>query len=130
MSRVQIPSAPLSNLLELGIVMDKEYMERYWHTSSHILAQAVKKLFPDVRLGTGPAIEDGFYYDFYRKEPFTPADIEKISRVMEDIIREDLPVEKISVIKEDAKKILKDEPFKLEILEGIKEATVTFYRQG
>ncbi|MCM8829376.1 MAG: threonine--tRNA ligase, partial [Candidatus Omnitrophica bacterium] len=85
---------------------------------------------PDVKLGTGPAIENGFYYDFYREEPFTPDDIEKISKEMEDIIRQNFPVEKISVSKEEAKKILKDEPFKLEILEGIKEETVTFYRQG
>ena len=110
--------------------MDKKQQERYWHTSSHILAQAVKKLFPEVKLGTGPAIENGFYYDFYREEPFTPFDIEKISRVMEDIIKQNLPVEKISVSKEEAKKILKDEPFKREILEGIKEDKVTFYRQG
>ncbi|MDD3725787.1 MAG: threonine--tRNA ligase [Candidatus Ratteibacteria bacterium] len=110
--------------------MDREQQKRYWHTSAHILAHAVKRQFPEVKLGTGPAIENGFYYDFYREEPFTPADIEKISKAMEEIIKQNLPVEKIFVSKEEAKELLKDEPFKLEILEGIKEDTVTFYRQG
>lgn len=114
----------------MDITMDREQQERYWHTSSHILAHAVKKLFPETKLGTGPAIENGFYYDFYREEPFTPADLERISEVMEDILKQNLPMEKLSVDKEEARKILKDEPFKLEILEGIKEDTVTFYRQG
>ncbi|MCX8083005.1 MAG: threonine--tRNA ligase [bacterium] len=110
--------------------MDREQQKRYWHTSSHILAHAVKQLFHDVKLGTGPAIENGFYYDFYREEPFTPADIEKISKKMEEIIKQNLPMEKVSLSKEEAKKILKDEPFKLEILEGIPEDPVTFYKQG
>lgn len=110
--------------------MDKEQQKKYWHTSSHILAHAVKRLFPEVKLGTGPAIENGFYYDFYREEPFTPADIDKISEEMAKIIKQNFPVEKIILSKEEAKKVLADEPFKLEIMEGIKEDVVTFYRQG
>lgn len=110
--------------------MDKEQKERYWHTSSHILAHAAKKLFPNIKLGTGPAIENGFYYDFFMETPFTPVDMENISKEMKNIIRQNIPVEKISVSKDKAKEMLKDEPFKLEILEGIQADTVTFYRQG
>ena len=100
------------------------------HTAAHILAQAVKRLYPETKLCIGPAIEDGFYYDFFRKEPFTPLDIEKITVEMQKIISENLPVEKIEYDRKKAEEILKDEPFKLEILNEIKDEKVTFYRQG
>ncbi|MGC8976446.1 MAG: threonine--tRNA ligase [Candidatus Ratteibacteria bacterium] len=104
--------------------------KKYWHTTSHIMAQAVKRLFPEVKLGTGPAIEKGFYYDFYRNEPFTPQDIEKIENEMKKIVQENYTIEKIEKSKEEAKEILKDEPFKLEILEEIDSEKVSFYKQG
>ncbi len=94
------------------------------------MAQAVKRLFPEVKLGTGPAIEKGFYYDFYRNEPFTPQDIEKIENEMKKIVQENYTIEKIEKSKEEAKEILKDEPFKLEILEEIDSEKVSFYKQG
>ncbi|MCM8805106.1 MAG: threonine--tRNA ligase, partial [Candidatus Omnitrophica bacterium] len=104
--------------------------KKYWHTTSHIMAQAVKRIFPEVKLGVGPAIEKGFYYDFYKKEPFTPDDIKKIEKEMEKIIKENYYIERIEKTKEEAREILKDEPFKLEILEEIKNDKVSFYQQG
>ncbi len=110
--------------------MDKNEQERYWHTSSHILAHAVKRIFPDTKLGTGPAIEKGFYYDFYRKNPFTPEDLKAIEQEMALIIRENLPVEPLIKDKNEAREMLKNEPFKLEILEALEGEQATFYRQG
>jgi len=105
-------------------------LKTYWHTTSHIMAQAVKRIFPDVKLGIGPAIENGFYYDFYKKDPFTPDDLQKIEGEMGKIIKENFPIERIEKNKEEAKEILKEEKFKLEILNGIPENTVSFYKQG
>lgn len=105
----------------------------YRHTSAHILAHAVKELFPEVKLGIGPAIEDGFYYDFYRSEPFSQEDLEKIEAKMREIIKQDLPIERIEVTREEAERILKEmkEDFKLELLEEIPEGErISFYRQG
>ncbi|MCM8809566.1 MAG: threonine--tRNA ligase [Candidatus Omnitrophica bacterium] len=104
--------------------------KKYWHTTSHIMAQAVKRLFPYVKLGTGPAIDKGFYYDFYKEEPFTPQDLIKIEEEMKKIIKENYKVEKIEKNKEEARQILKNEPFKLEILDEIKNEKVSFYKQG
>ncbi|HOJ93036.1 MAG TPA: threonine--tRNA ligase [Dictyoglomaceae bacterium] len=112
---------------------DPEGREIYRHTSSHILAHAVKELYPEVKLGIGPAIEDGFYYDFYRKEPFTQEDLTKIEEKMQKIIEKDIPIERIEVSREEAIKILKElsEDFKLELLEQIpEEEKIAFYRQG
>ncbi|MCX7721422.1 MAG: threonine--tRNA ligase [Dictyoglomus thermophilum] len=105
----------------------------YRHTSAHILAHAVKELFPEVKLGIGPAIEDGFYYDFYRSEPFSQEDLEKIEAKMREIIKQDLPIERIEVTRKEAERILKEmkEDFKLELLEEIPEGErISFYRQG
>ncbi|HOP94502.1 MAG: threonine--tRNA ligase [Dictyoglomaceae bacterium] len=112
---------------------DPEGREIYRHTSSHILAHAVKELYPEVKLGIGPAIEDGFYYDFYRKEPFTQEDLAKIEEKMQEIIKKDILIERIEVSREEAIKILKElsEDFKLELLEQIpEEEKIAFYRQG
>ncbi|MCD6220880.1 threonine--tRNA ligase [bacterium] len=110
--------------------MKKEFYKKYWHTTSHILAQAVKRLFPDVKLGIGPSIENGFYYDFYTEKPFTPDDLTKIEGEMKKIIKDDYKLEQFEKSKEEAKEILKNEPFKLELLEEIPENTVSFYKQG
>ncbi len=103
---------------------------KYWHTSSHILAHAVKRLFPEVKLGTGPAIEKGFYYDFYREKPFTPEDLKIIEQEMGRIIKSDFPIERIRKSKKESREILKDEIFKLEILEELQDGEITFYKQG
>ncbi len=103
------------------------------HSAAHILAQAVKRLYPSVKLGIGPAIEDGFYYDFYYPEGFTSEDLKKIEREMKKIIKEDFPFERIEVSREEAEKILKEqgEDFKLELLKEIPSTeTISFYRDG
>jgi threonyl-tRNA synthetase (EC 6.1.1.3)/Ser-tRNA(Thr) hydrolase (EC 3.1.1.-) len=94
------------------------------------MAQAVKRIFPEVKLGIGPSIEKGFYYDFYINKTFSPEDLQKIEKEMEKIIKENYPIERIEKTKKEAKEILKDEPFKLEILNEIKDDMVSFYRQG
>jgi len=99
------------------------------HSASHILAQAVLELFPDVKLGIGPAIENGFYYDFDKKDGFSPEDLLQIEKRMNEIIRRDLKIEKSEKTKAEAKKILKDQPYKLELLNELEEAP-TFYQQG
>jgi threonyl-tRNA synthetase len=102
------------------------------HSTSHVMAQAVKRLFPDVKVAIGPAVEDGFYYDFAKPEPFSPADLEKIEAVMRDLIRADAPFERREMARTDAIQLFRErgEPFKVEILEGIDAGTVSLYRQG
>jgi threonyl-tRNA synthetase len=101
------------------------------HTSSHILAQAVKRLYPNVKLGIGPPTDDGFYYDFYIEKAFTPEDLAKIEEEMRKIVEADYPVEKFTLSKEEAIKFLqeKEEPFKIELAKEL-DGEVTFYRQG
>jgi threonyl-tRNA synthetase len=102
------------------------------HSTSHVMAQAVKRLFPDVRVAIGPAIEDGFYYDFARREPFTPEDLAKIEAVMAEIVRADLPFERQEMPRAEAIAFFRErgEPYKVEILEGIDAPMVSLYRQG
>jgi len=103
------------------------------HTASHVLAQAVKRLFPEVKLGIGPAIEDGFYYDFDVEKPFSPEDLDKIEGEMRRIIGEDLPVTREEVSREEARAIFgqEDEPYKRELLEDLPEGeAISLYRQG
>ena len=110
--------------------MDKFDKERYWHTSSHILAQAVKRLFPDTKLGTGPAIENGFYYDFYRETPFTPDDFSMIELEMKKIIEENHSIDKKVISREEAEELFSKEPFKLEILQDLENDEITIYTNG
>ncbi len=105
----------------------------YWHTTSHIMAQAVKRLFPETKLAIGPAIDEGFYYDFDVEKPFTDEDKEKIEEEMKKIIKEDLEIEKFTLSKEDAIKFMKDqnEPYKVELIQDLKEGEeISFYKQG
>jgi len=124
---------PSRSIVEIVDWNDADGKSIYWHTSSHILAQAVKELFPDVKLGIGPAIEDGFYYDFYKETPFTQEDLEKIEEKMKEIIKRDIPIERIELTRDEARKLLEElgENFKLELLEEIPEGEkISFYRQG
>ena len=112
---------------------NEEYKDAYRHTSAHILAQAVKRLYPDVKLAIGPAIADGFYYDFDTPEPFTPADIESIEAEMRKIIKEKLALERFELSREDALKLVReqDEPYKAELINDLPEdAVISFYKQG
>ena len=91
----------------------------FWHTASHILAQAVKRLYPNTKLAIGPAIDNGFYYDFDLEKPFTPAELEKIEAEMKKIVKEDLALEQFELSPADAIAKLKemDEPYKVELCE-------------
>ncbi len=102
------------------------------HSSSHVMAQAVKQLFSDIKLAIGPAIEDGFYYDFARPEPFTAEDLRRIEERMRDIVEQDLPFVREEMPRAAAIAFFENrgEPFKVEILKGIDAATVSLYRQG
>ena len=103
------------------------------HTGSHILAQAVKRLFPETKLAIGPAIDNGFYYDFDRDESFTPEDLEKIEKEMNKIIAENLKEERFELPRAEAIAFMKErqEPYKVELIEDLPEdAVISFYRQG
>ncbi|KUK13829.1 MAG: Threonine--tRNA ligase [bacterium 42_11] len=102
----------------------------FWHTASHVMAQAVKRLFPSVKLGIGPAIENGFYYDFDYPEGFSPEDLERIEEEMKKIVEADYPIIREIKTKAEAREILKEEPYKLELLDEIPDENVSFYKQG
>lgn len=106
--------------------------EIYHHSSSHIMAQAVQELFPEAKFAIGPAINDGFYYDFDIDRSFTPEDMILIEKKMKEIIERDLPFKRIEVNKEEANQIFKNkkERYKLELLEDIQDDMVTLYQQG
>ncbi len=111
---------------------NEEAKEVYRHTSSHIMAQAVKRLYPDVKVTIGPAIKDGFYYDFDIEKPFTESDLEKIEEEIKRIIKEDIIIKREILKKEDAIKLFKElnEPYKVEIIEEISDPEVSIYKQG
>ena len=100
------------------------------HSASHVLAQAVKELYPEVKLGIGPAIEDGFYYDFDRPEGFTPEDLEKIEAAMQKIIAKNLPFERQEVTRQEAESLFAHEPYKLELIRDLEDDVISIYRQG
>ena len=103
------------------------------HTASHVLAQAVKRLYPETKLAIGPAINDGFYYDFDREGGFTPEDLEKLEAEMAKIVKENLPVKPFVLPRNEAIQLMKekDEPYKVELIEDLPEdETISFYKQG
>lgn len=103
----------------------------YWHTTSHIMAQAVRKLFPSAKLAIGPAIDAGFYYDFDVEKPFSVDDLAAIEKEMQTIIKLDLPLERFELPKEEALVLMKDEPYKVELIEALPaDAAISFYKQG
>lgn len=103
----------------------------YWHSTSHVMAAAVKRLFPECLLGIGPSISEGFYYDFERQDAFTEEDLAKIEGVMAEIIKEDIPFVREVMSKEDALKLLgKTERYKAELISEIEGDTVSIYRTG
>ena len=105
----------------------------YWHTTSHIMAQAIKRLFPDAKLTIGPSIEKGFYYDFDVEKPFTEEDLSAIEVEMKKIIKEDLPIERFELPREEAIKLMeeREEPYKVELIKELPEGEViSFYKQG
>ena len=121
--------------LEILTFDDEDGKKAYWHTTSHIMAQAIKRLYKDtkIQLAIGPAIENGFYYDFDTDYKFSNADFEKIEAEMKKIIKEDLPIERFELPRNEAIKLMKDagEDYKVELIEDLPEDEVlSFYKQG
>jgi threonyl-tRNA synthetase len=127
-------SRPLSDDCAVSpIVVDSpEGIDVLRHSTAHLLAQAVKRLFPDVQITIGPVIADGFYYDFSRAQPFTPEDLERIEAVMREIAKENLPVRREEMARAAATEMFRGmgENYKAEIIDGIPEEVVSLYRQG
>ena len=108
-----------------------EYRHKYWHTCSHVMAQAVKRLWPEVKLAIGPAIDEGWYYDLYSPFAFTPDHMEKIEAEMRKICKEKLKLERFELPRAEALEFMKDEPFKVELINALPEdEAISFYRQG
>jgi threonyl-tRNA synthetase len=122
---------PIKEDVKIEIVTfdSKEGKMVYWHGASHVLAAAVKKLYPDVKFGIGPPIAEGFYYDFDNLK-ITDEDLEKIEEEANKIIKADMKFEKMVVSKAEAKKLLADEPYQLDLLNEIEDDKVTFYKLG
>jgi len=103
----------------------------YWHTTSHIMAQAIKRLYPEIKLAIGPSIDNGFYYDFDTDKPFTPEMLEEIEKEMKKIIKEDLVIERFELPKNEAIELMKDEPYKVELINDLPEGEkISFYKQA
>ena len=119
--------------LEILTFDNEEGKGAFWHTTSHIMAQAIKRLYPDTKLAIGPSIENGFYYDVDRETPFAAEDLEKIEKEMKKIVKEALPIERFTKTREDAIAYFKekDEPYKVELIEDLPEGEeISFYQQG
>ena len=108
---------------------DLDGKKAYWHTTSHIMAQAVKRINPKAKLAIGPAIEEGFYYDFDVENTFSDEDKEKIENEMKNIIKEDLPIERFTLPRDEAIELMKklDEPYKVELIEDLDERRRDFF---
>ena len=145
LARVALAAEIDGEVKDLSTVLDKDCTlnlltfdseggkHAFRHTASHVMAQAVKRLFPDAKLAIGPAIENGFYYDFDVEKPFTAEDMERIEKEMGSIVKEDLPLERFTLPREEAIRFMeeKGEPYKVELIQDLPEdAVISFYRQG
>ena len=118
---------------ELYSFENPEYRKTYWHTCSHVLAQAMKHLHPEVKLAIGPAIDNGFYYDFDVEKPFTDQDLADLEAEMRKICKEKLKLERFELPRAEAIQFMKDqdEPYKVELIQDLPEdAHISFYKQG
>jgi threonyl-tRNA synthetase len=118
-------------VVELYTFDQPEGREVYWHSSAHLLAQAVKELFPEAKLAIGPPIDQGFYYDIDIGRPFTPEDLERIEARMRELAAKDQPIQRVEIPRDEALRTYRDmgEKYKLELLAGIPDPRVSFYRQ-
>ena len=108
-----------------------EYRQTYWHTCSHIMAQAIKRLWPEVQLTIGPSIAEGWYYDIFAPFAFTPEHMEQIEAEMRKICKEKLKIERFELPRAEALELMKDNPFKVELINDLPEdAAISFYKQG
>lgn len=128
-------SMPIYEDADLALLTfdDEGGKKAYWHTTSHIMAQAVLRLFPEAKLAIGPAIDNGFYYDFDIDKPFTPEDLINIEEEMRKIIKEDLSLERFELPRDEAVKFMqgRNQPYKVELIEALSEnAVISFYKQG
>ena len=110
--------------------MSENELETLRHSTAHIMAQAVKELYPETKITIGPSIKDGFYYDFDRDTPFAVEDLEKIEKKMNEIIKSNLSFERMEVSKDEARKIFKAEGYKIELINEIPDEKVSIYKQG
>ena len=109
----------------------KNELQTLRHSASHVLAQAVKRLYPGTKLAIGPAIDTGFYYDFDSEQTFTVEDLEKIEAEMKKIVKENLKIERFELPRAEALELMKDEPYKIELINDLPEdAVISFYKQG
>jgi len=119
------------SLNTLTFESDLNGKKAYWHTTSHIMAQAIKRLYPEIKLAIGPSIDNGFYYDFDTDKPFTPEMLEEIEKEMKKIIKEDLVIERFELPKNEAIELMKDEPYKVELINDLPEGEkISFYKQA
>ena len=118
--------------LEVLTFADDAGKRVFWHTASHILAQAVQHLYPDTKFAIGPAIDGGFYYDFDLEKPFTTEDLEKIEAEMKKIVKAALPLERFELSPDEARELMKDQPYKLELIaeHAGKGEKISFFKQG
>lgn len=145
LARVALAAEINGKVKDLSTILDKDCSlnlltfdsdggkHAFRHTASHVMAQAVKRLYPDAKLTIGPAIDNGFYYDFDMERPFTPEDLEKIEAEMAKIVKEDLPLERFTLPREEAIKFMqeKGEPYKVELIRDLPEGEIiSFYKQG
>ena len=108
-----------------------EYRQTYWHSCSHIMAQAIKRLWPEVQLTIGPSIAEGWYYDVFAPFAFTPEHLEQIEAEMRKICKEKLKIERFELPRAEALELMKDNPFKVELINDLPEdAAISFYKQG
>ncbi|MCD6417171.1 threonine--tRNA ligase [bacterium] len=128
-----LPESGETVSVEIKKFDDREGRETFWHSTAHIMAHAVKDLFPDVKVAIGPAIDEGFYYDFDKEEPFTPDDLVKIEKRMAELVKENLPFVRKEISRKEAYTFFagQGESYKLELLEAIPEdETVSLYTVG
>ena len=109
---------------------DEKRLETMRHSAAHVMAQVVLSLFPEAKLGIGPTIEDGFYYDFDLPRPLIPEDLSRIEEGMKEIIASDLPFIREEVDKEAARHIFASQPYKLELIDELPDESLSIYRQG
>ncbi|MBE6906461.1 MAG: threonine--tRNA ligase [Ruminococcaceae bacterium] len=125
---------PLQEDCELAILTfdDADGKKTFWHTASHILAQAVMRLYPQTKFTIGPAVDNGFYYDFDVEKPFTQEDLEKIEKEMAAIVKSGIEIERFVLDVPAAKELMKDQPYKLELIEkhASEGGPISFYKQG
>lgn len=128
----ELPKLPEDAEVEAVTVDSPEGLELYRHSTSHVMAHAVKDLFPDVKIAIGPAIEDGFYYDFDAERSFTPEDLEKIEKRMKEIIKENNPFRRLILPKDEAIEVFRrrGETYKVELIEEIEDDEVSLYEEG